>query len=229
MSSGRGARTRRAVPPVPGSSAVLVATAALTDGGPAALQEWEGETLLSRLVAQLSSLGIARLHVLTRPAWADAMRAAADGAELHAGESAADDLRAIGRIAEGAPGPLVVAYADVVTQREVLAGLLQEPRIRTGILTTGGPVARPYGFKTRARRGRIVSAGSPYHAVRKPTGTFLGVIKVAPADRHGVQAVTERLAALVESGPSPDWQEELAYKTQHWHRMLALSTMHRER
>ena len=188
MSSGRGVRARRAVPPVPGSSAVLVATAALADGSPAALQAWEGETLLSRLVAQFASLGIARLHVLTRPAWADAVRAAADGAELHAGESPADDLRAIGRIAEGAAGPLVVAYADVVTQREVLAGLLQEPRIRTGVLTTGGTVARPYGFKTRARRGRIVAAGSPYHSVRKPTGTFLGVLKVAPADRVGVAA-----------------------------------------
>src|SRR3954468_7523282 len=106
MSSGRPVRARRAVPPVPGSSAVLVATAALAGGGPAALQAWEGETLLSRLVAQLSSLGLARAHVLTRPAWADAIRAAADGAELHAGESAADDLRAIGRIAEGAAGAL---------------------------------------------------------------------------------------------------------------------------
>ncbi len=195
MSSGRGVRTRRAVPPVPGSSAVLVATAALADGSPASLQAWEGETLLARLVAQFASLGIAQLHVLTRPAWADAVRAAADGAQLHAGDSPADDLRAIGRIAEGAAGPLVVAYADVVTQREVLAGLLQEPRIRTGVLTTGGIVARPYGFKTRARRGRIVAAGSPYHSVRKPTGTFLGVLKIAPADRVGV-------AALAQCSPS---------------------------
>ena len=64
--------------------------------------------------------------------------------------------------------------------------------------------------------------------MRRPTGTFLGVVKVAPADRLGVPAVTERLAALVEAGPSPDWQEELAYKTQHWHRMLALAAMDRE-
>ena len=227
MSSGRGVRTRRAVPPVPGSSAVLVATAALADGGPAALQEWEGETLLSRLVAQFASLGIAQLHVLTRPAWADAVRAAADGAELHAGASPADDLRAIGRIAESASGPLVVAYADVVTQREVLAGLLQEPRIRTGILTTGGTVARPYGFKTRARRGRIVAAGSPYHSVRKPTGTFLGVIKIAPADRVGVAPVAQRLAELVDP-PAAEWREELDYKAGHWRRMLALSAIPRE-
>ena len=104
----------------------------------------------------------------------------------------------------------------------MLAGLLAEPRIRTGVLTTGGTVARPYGFKTRARRGRIVSAGSPYHSVRRPTGTFLGVLKVAPADRPGVAAVAERLAALVEPAPPADWQEELDYKAGHWRRMLAL-------
>ena len=59
---------------------------------------------------------------------------------------------------------------------------------------------RPFGFKTRSNRGRIVSAGSPYHAVRRPTGTFLGVLKVAPADRPGVAPVAERLAGLVEPG-----------------------------
>ena len=80
---------------------------------------------------------------------------------------------------------------------------------RPAILSTGGPVARPYGFKTRARRGRIVSAGSPYHAVRKPTGTFLGVLKVAPADRPGVAAIAERLAGARRAAPAPDWQEEL--------------------
>ena len=155
-------------------------------------------------------------------------RAAADGAELHAGESAADDLRTIAPHRRERAGPLVVAYADVVTQREVLAGLLQEPRIRTGILTTGGPVARPYGFKTRASRGRIVRRGSPYHAVRKPTGTFLGVIKVAPADRPGVAPVAQRLAALVDP-PAADWREELDYKAGHWRRMLALFSLDRER
>ena len=121
----------------------------------------------------------------------------------------------------------MVAYADVVTQREVLAGLLQEPRIRTGILTTGGTVARPYGFKTRARRGRIVAAGSPYHSVRKPTGTFLGVIKVAPADRVGVAPVAQRLAELVDP-PAAEWREELDYKAGHWRRMLALFSIPRE-
>ena len=219
---------RHRSPVAPGSTAVLVATSAAEGGGAAALQPWEGTTLLARLVDQFASLGIERVHVLTRPAWAAAV-GEATRAEVHAGDGPADDLRAIGRIAAGAAGALVVAYADIVTQREVLAGLLAEPRMATGIIATGGPVARPYGFKTRARRGRIISAGSPYHAVRSPTGTFLGVVKVAPADRPGVPILTERLAALLEAGPSPEWQEELAFKTQHWHRLLALSAVARER
>ena len=219
--SGHRAPVRRAVPVSPGSSAVLVATAAAADGSAAALQPWEGETLLARLAGQFASLGIERVHVLTRPAWREAIAATPD-VQVHAGESPADDLRAIAAIAAGAGGPLVVAYADIVTQREVLAGLLAEPKIRTGVLTTGGNAARPFGFKTRSNRGRIVSAGSPYHAVRRPTGTFLGVLKVAPADRPGVAPVAERLAALVEPAPPADWQEELDHKAGHWHRMLAL-------
>ena len=198
--SGHRAPVRRTVPVSPGSSAVLVATAAAADGGAAALQPWEGETLLARLAGQFASLGIERVHVLTRPAWREAIARRGRDVQVHAGESPADDLRAIAAIAAGAGGPLVVAYADIVTQREVLAGLLAEPRIRTGVLTTGGSAARPFGFKTRSNRGRIVSAGSPYHAVRRPTGTFLGVLKVAPADRPGVAPVAEQLAALVEPG-----------------------------
>ena len=112
----------------PGSSAVLVATAAAADGSAAALQPWEGETLLARLAGQFASLGIERVHVITRPAWArgDRRRGRRPGAR---GRGPADDLRAIARVADGGGGALVVAYADIVTQREVLAGLLAEPRI----------------------------------------------------------------------------------------------------
>jgi len=226
--SGRGVRTRRAAAVAPGSAAVLVATAAAADGSAAALQPWEDTTLLARLAGQFASLGIERVHVITRPGWAEAIGAVA-AVQVHAGAAPADDLRAIARVADGGGGALVVAYADVVTQREVLAGLLAEPRLATGVLTTGGTIARPYGFKTRARRGRIVSAGSPYHVVRNPTGTFLGVLKVAPADRPGVGPVAARLAELLEPAPPAEWQEELDYKAGHWRRMLALLSMERER
>jgi hypothetical protein len=210
----------RRAPVAPGSTAVLVATAAADGGGAAALQPWEGTTVLARLVEQFTSLGVERIHVLTRPDWAAAV--AAPAVQVHAGAGPADDLRAIAGLAAADHGAFVVAYADLITQREVLAGLLVDPRIATGILSTGGPIARPFAFRTRARRGRIVSAGSPYHAVRNPTGTFLGVLKVAPADRPGIAEVAQRLAALVDPGPPPDWEEELDGKTGHWRRMLAL-------
>ena len=222
----RKAPVRRAVPVSPGSAVVLMATAVAADGRAAALQRWEGETLLARLAGQFTSLGIERVHVVTRAGWAEAVAAAAD-VEVHAGAGPADDLHAIAAVAASATGPLVVAYGDIVTQREVLAGLLAEPRIRTGVLTTGGGAARPFGFKTRSNRGRIVSAGSPYHAVFRPTGTFLGVLKVAPADRPGVPAVAERLASMVATAPPPAWQGELDFKAGHWHRMLALRALDR--
>ena len=98
----------------------------------------------------------------------------------------------------------------------------------TGIISTGGIAARPYGFKTRARRGRIISAGSPYHAVRSPTGTFLGVLKVAPADRarrrRGHRAARRRSS---RRGPRPSGRRSSRSRTQHWHRMLALASIDR--
>src|SRR5829696_5860828 len=109
-----------------------MATAAAADGGPAALQPWEGATLLERLADQFTSLGIEEVHGLTRPAWAEAIRAAGGDVRVHAGEGAAEALRAIAAVACEATGPLVGAYGDIVTQREVLASLLAEPKIRTG-------------------------------------------------------------------------------------------------
>ena len=189
MSSGRGVRTRRAVPPVPGSSAVLVATAALADGGPAALQAWEGETLLARLVGAVReprhrrgctcSPGPPGPTRCAPPPTAPSCTRASRPPTTCARSAASPRAR---RARSWSPTPTSSPSA------RCWPACSQEPRIRTGVLTTGGPVARPYGFKTRARRGRIVSAGSPYHAVRKPTGTFLGVLKVAPADRPGVAA-----------------------------------------
>ena len=112
---------------------------------------------------------------------------------------------------------LVVANADILTQGEALAGLLADPRIATGMLTTTvRRVQRYMGFRTRTRRGRVVSAGSPYHYIHQPNGTFLGVLKVAPAQREALADVAERLAALVD-GPLPEgWLEELEAKSGRW-------------
>jgi hypothetical protein len=208
---------------------VLVATAAGEQGGPAAAQGWDGGTVLGRLLDQFAGLGVTGVHVITRGPWAPALEpslgARGARARMHTSESAAGDLRAVAAIARAARGAVVVGYADIVTQGEVLAGLLIDPRVATGILATVGRIARPFGFRVRSRRGRVVSAGSPYHAVRAPNGTFLGILKVSPSDRGRLVAVAERLAKLVD-GPLPEgWDEELAVKEANWRRILSVQAM----
>ena len=120
----------------------------------------------------------------------------------------------------------MVAYADVVTQREALAGLLQEPRIRHRHPHHRRRASRAPAASDAARAaGASSRAGSPYHAVRKPTGTFLGVIKVAPADRAGVAPAAQRLAELVDPPRRRTGGEELDHKAGHWRRMLALFSL----
>ena len=201
--------------------AVLLATAPAADGGSAAGLAWEGTTLLGRLLDQLADLGIREAHVVTRPDWLPGLQPSTEGhglaVQVHLSADTAADLRAVAAIVEAGEGALVVASADILTQREALAGLLADPRVPTGMLTT--TVRRVYryvGFRTRTRRGRVVSAGTPYHYVHQPNGTFLGVLKIAPANRAALADVAGRLAALVD-GPLPaGWQDELDAKAGRW-------------
>jgi phosphatidylglycerophosphate synthase len=87
-----------------------------------------------------------------------------------------------------------------------------------GILAGGR--RRPMVFRIRARRGRVVSAASPYHAVHRPTAAFLGVLKAAPADLPALAAAAQRLAPLTEAVPEP-WLRELERKIGTWRVGLA--------
>jgi hypothetical protein len=203
------------------TTAVLFATAPAGDGGPAAALAWEGTTLLGRLLDQLAALGIREAHVVTRAEWVAALQPHADGhalsVRLEPSPDLASDLRAAAAVAARVEGGLVVANADVLTQGEVLAGLLADPRVSSGALaTTVRRVPRERAFRFRGRRGRVVSAASPYHGIHQPNATFLGVLKVAPAHRDALGDVAARLAALVD-GPLPDgWREELDAKAGRW-------------
>jgi phosphatidylglycerophosphate synthase len=203
------------------SAAVLFATAPAGEGGPAAALAWEQTTLLGRLLGQIAALGIREAHVVTRPEWAPALERLAEryGVAVRLVRSAdtAADLRAAAAIARAGAGTLVVANADIVTQGEALAGLLADPRITTGMLTTTvRRVQRHMSFRTRTRRGRVVSAGSPYHYIHQPNGTFLGVIKIAAPQRAALADVAERLAALVDDGLPEGWRDELEAKVGRW-------------
>jgi phosphatidylglycerophosphate synthase len=216
-------RARRTEPAV--ATAVLMATAE-AEHGPAAAQPWEGATVLRRLLEQLDGLGVRSAHVVTRPEWEDELRRSLEPAPatlavtLVGSSSAADDLRAVAAVARAAPGGVMVGYADAITHREALAGLLSDPRVPTGILVTGGRLGRPFAWRVRASRGRVVSAASPFHSVHRPNNTFLGVLKVAAANREALVEVAERLAELA-ADPPESWQRELDHKAGLWRVRLA--------
>jgi len=215
--------------PQPQTTAIVLVAAATDEGTAAALLRWEETTILRRLLDQLATLAIARVHVLTRPGFADAVDAelaAFTGvpAELHVTADVAADLREIADVAahrgDTAPGTLVIVNGDVVTHREALAGLLADPRVTTGVLSTGGRTGRPFTFRIRSRRGRVVGAGSPYHYCHHTTGGFLGVLKIAPSERRLVATACEELAPLVADPPA-SWLEELEHKEIRWRLSLA--------
>ena len=204
-----------------GTSAILLATAPTDDGEPAAALACEDTTVLERLLAQLRDLGVGHATVITRPGWEDGLAARlGDAADVRPSPDAAADLRAIATVARGAGGDIVVLSGEIVTQREALAGLLADPRIATGILTGGGRRSA-LTFRVRTVRGKVMSAASPYHSVKDPTIGFLGVLKVAAADRGGLATAAERLAGLLEPAPDPAWMEELHRKGLQWRVRLA--------
>ena len=241
-------RVPAAEPPPPAAppalaTAILLATAPGEDGDAAALLDWEDTTIIGRLADQAASVGAGTIHVITRPQWSEAVeealedsavgRAVMDGGDAAAirverSDDPSTDLRAIARVAAEAVGGLLIAQGEVVTQREALAGLAADPRVSTGVLATVGRVGRPFAQRTRSARGRVVSAGSPYHGVHRPTTTFLGVVKVADADRATLADVAERLADLVAPPLREDWQEELRRKMGIWRAVLARAAWREE-
>jgi phosphatidylglycerophosphate synthase len=198
---------------------VVLATAPAA-GRPAAALPWEGTTVLRRLLDQLASLGVHTAHVVTRPAWEAEVRAAAgDAPRVVSSPDAAGDVRAVAEAVRGADGGVVVAYGDIVTHREALAGLLADPRVPTGVLAIGS--RRPLTFRIRTQRGRVLAAGSPYHVAHRATGTFLGVLKVSAADLPSLATVTDELTDLLTPPLPPAWEEELDRKADSWSLSLA--------
>jgi hypothetical protein len=202
-----------------GTAAVLFATAAGDTGGPAATLPLGDTTILGRLIEQLATLDVARAWVITRPQWADAVEAAAAGADVEvavvASPDVADDLRAAVDATADVSGPLLLARGDAVTQREALAGLMADPRIVSGILVSSSSARGAWSFPTRSARGRVVSAASGYHMVRKPGPFFLGLLKVDPRDRAALADAAGRLADLLDDPPER-WRNELARKATAW-------------
>jgi hypothetical protein len=201
--------------PTATTTAIVLAGAPASGGGSASLLPWQGGSVLGRLLGQLEELGIGTVHVLARPAHETAVRAVA-GDRVRASASTSTDLAAIAELA-AAPGGagIVILPGEVITHREALAGLLKDPRVVTGTLLAGGRRAHDFVFRVRSKRGRVISAASPYHAANRPTSVFLGVLKVAAADRPTLAESAARLAELA-ADPPQEWRDELARKQGMW-------------
>ena len=213
------------------TTAVLVATAAADDGGPAAGLPWDGGTVLDRLLAQIAELGLQSIHVLTRPEFEDALRPVAErgGATFHVCADASEDLGQIAELARAATGGFVVALAETIVQRGALEGLLASPGLVSGVLGGSMAAGGVYGVRARSARGRLVSASSAYHAVSAPRMTFLGVLKVSAADVGELADGAAELNALMADGLPRDWERELEHKTEQWRLALGRAALKAER
>jgi phosphatidylglycerophosphate synthase len=130
-----------------------------------------------RVVAQLERLGVTAVTV------------------LEPGQSLASDLLRVAALARSSPDGLLVGHGDVVTHDTVLGALLSDPRVASGVLAAAEPVV-PGAWGMRTDRGRVLSAGSPFHSVHEPNNAFLGFLKVAGDSLPVLADVAERLAAV---------------------------------
>ncbi|MDX6286435.1 MAG: hypothetical protein QOG53_1920 [Frankiales bacterium] len=201
------------------ATAILFATTPSEDGSPSADLRIGDGSLLTHLLEQLDSLDVRRVYVVVRPGYEGIVDAASIPTGVQwtvvGSASAADDLQVVADVAAKGRGRLVLAMADVLTHREALAGLLADPRVVTGILATTARLRSSWTFRTRSVRGRIVSAGSLYHQVRRANAYFLGVLKVDERDRPVLASVARELAALNAAHPT-QWPARVEDVQRRW-------------
>jgi phosphatidylglycerophosphate synthase len=178
------------------ASALLFATAGTADGGAAAGLP-AGDTMLAgRLAGQLAAIGVDDVTIVTRPDWVAEVQRSAPGAAVVASPDAAHDLRAVADAAARADGKLLVGAADVLVHQRLLAVLLTDPKVHTGILASSDRDHDPRAFATRSERGRVVSAASPLHTVARPTELFLDLLVVGPRDHDALAAAATEMSAV---------------------------------
>ncbi|SDK25834.1 Phosphatidylglycerophosphate synthase [Nonomuraea maritima] len=157
------------------TSAVLLAT---TPAGK--LLSGDG-TLFDRLNDQLTTLPVRDVHVV---------REGGLGA----------DLRGVAAIARAAGGALALLPADLVAHTEALATVLEHPARGTCALVSLDAAATPTRPPLRVESGKVVTAGSSFHAVPEPNATFRGVLQAGEADLACLADVAEELAELADAG-----------------------------
>lgn len=179
--------------------AVVLATEPVaSDSTPTAGLALASGPVVGRLLAQLQSLDVGDRRVIARPDFAEILRAA--GCEVVESKSLADDLREVARVARSAREPMLVVDGDVVAHREVFARLVYNSKAPASAVVTrvspgDEPPPRPL---IRIHKGRITSAGSPFHQVTDPNAVFSGVLRVAAEETGTLAVAAERLAELAD-------------------------------
>jgi hypothetical protein len=195
--------------------AVVLATEAVASGStPTAGLTLPGTgTVVARLLAQLQSLDIADRRVIARPEFAAALREA--GCEVVESKGLADDLREIAGVARTARQPMLVLHGDVVAHREVFARLVYNSKAPASAVVARVPVSddEPTRPLIRISKGRIASAGSPYHQVTDPNAVFRGIVRVSQEETGTLADVAERLAELADK---PDGLTEISPLRRLW-------------
>jgi phosphatidylglycerophosphate synthase len=166
---------------------------AVPGGGPSVT-----ESVVSRLVAQLGSLGVTGRRVLTRPETAAELRES--GCDVVESKGLAEDLREIARVAREAREPLLILHGDVVAHDEVLARLVLGSKASASATTArtrlDGAPTRPV---VRLDGGRIASAGTRFHQVTDPNAVFRGVLRVSAEETETLAYVADKLAVLADT------------------------------
>jgi phosphatidylglycerophosphate synthase len=198
------------------STAVLLATAAANDGSCAALLQLRRKsTLLSNLIGQLRKQGVDEVRVLTRLEWVDTVSHAVAADGVIGVASLSDSLTRIADLAQAGTGPLLLGHGEILTHDSVLAGLLNDPRVPSGIVS-GKPQGANQLPHVRIERGRVIASESAYHRVTRRDRAFLGLLKVAGTDRAQLASVARSIAALCRDQLPPKWEPELAAKVRGW-------------
>jgi Family of unknown function (DUF5941) len=209
---------------------LLFATQAAPGGMPAASMKLGDTTVVDRLVAQLNDLDDADITIVTRPGWAEDLRAA--GHSAVESDDVAGDLALIGAAAGATDGAIVLADADLVAHRGALAEFVEAGPMRSdsrkapdrgpmrsdsrkapdggvpqshAAVTGGRPTDGATGQPVRCERGMIISVGTHQREVTRPDASFQGLVAVSEGDSRPLR---EACAALrteaIESGRDLD-------------------------
>ncbi len=162
---------------------LLFATQTAPDGTPTALLRVGDATVVDRLAAQFRALDAVDLTVITRPGWADALRAA--GHSAVESDDIAGDLAVIGAAVSATDGSVVLAAADLVAHDGAIASFAG-PRVRTtvaAVQTARNMAVGAYGEPVLRERNMVVSVGTHQREVTRPNAMFRALVTVSADDR----------------------------------------------